>query len=130
MEMSDDFDDAWGKMMSSEAPAAPPDDAPAVPELGAAVQVTVVVRAERVPVAPWAQGWRIGSAGPVDGMVTMVFEHDVDDSPVTQLAAITGLWSTIKSARLDVVWWAIQTHAAVPSDGFGSGVSANPESAS
>lgn len=80
---------------------------------GAPIRVTVVLRSESIPVAPWAQGWRIGAIGPAEGHVTLFCEHDIDVSPVAQLSAITGLLGTIKQARLDVAWWAIQSRGPI-----------------
>jgi hypothetical protein len=88
-----------------------------------------VVRADKVPVAPWAQGWQVYSAGPIDGMVTLIFEHEIDTNPAHQLAAVTGLLGTIQHARLDTVWWVIQTRGPLPigegGDGQQSGDSGN-----
>lgn len=89
------------------------DDAQDV-EVGPPIRVTFVVRADAVPVAPWAQGWSVGAIGPIEGHVTLLFEHDIDDAPVAQLAAITGLLQTIKQAKLDVKWWAMQTRGPLP----------------
>ena len=120
----DDFDAAWGRIND---PAADPvaGDQPAAADAvsggdgqgaGPPVRVTLLVKADRVPVAPWAQGWRIGSIGPVEGHVTLICEHDIDASPIAQLAAITGLLSTVKQAQLDVAWWAIQSRAPFPGE--------------
>lgn len=85
-------------------------------EPGPPIRVVMVIKTETIPVAPWAQGWNIGATEPVDGHVTMLFEHDVHDSPVAQLAAVTGLLGTVKAAHLDVIWWTIQTRAAFPGE--------------
>jgi hypothetical protein len=123
----DSFDSAWDRLADADEPT------PATPTEGAAgeapggggdqlvdpgppIRVTMVLAADKVPVAPWAQGWRVGAIGPVEGHVTMLFEHDVSDSPVAQLAAITGLLGTIKQARLEVAWWAIQSRAPIPGE--------------
>jgi len=86
------------------------------PDPGPPIRVVMVVVADTVPVAPWAQGWRVGATEPADGHVTMLFEHDVHDSPVAQLAAVTGLLGTIKAAHLEVIWWTIQTRAPFPGE--------------
>ena len=83
---------------------------------GPPIRVVMVIKTDVVPVAPWAQGWNIGVTEPVDGHVTMLFEHDVHDSPVAQLAAVTGLLGTVKAAQLEVIWWTIQTRAAFPGE--------------
>ena len=109
-------DDVWDKL-SGPAPdleTSGGDDAgtseeQVVVDMGPPVRATFVIRAEKVPVAPWAQGWRVGSIGPEGGHVTLVCEHDIELSPVAQLAAVTGILGTIKQAKLDVVWWTIQT---------------------
>lgn len=109
--MDDELDDVWDKM-SGPVPEQPEaGDEPDQPEveIGPPVRVTLVIRAEKVPVAPWAQGWSVGSIGPSEGHVTLVCEHAIELSPVAQLSAITGLLGTVKQARLDLAWWAIQT---------------------
>jgi hypothetical protein len=119
MTSEDDFDAAWDRLADSESEAQPSAEdqaAAAGIDVGPPIRVTVVIRAETVPVAPWAQGWRIAAAGPHDGLLSMLFEQDTDDSPVAQLAAVTGLLSTIKSAQLDLVWWAIQTRGPFPGE--------------
>ncbi|MCW2926743.1 MAG: hypothetical protein JWM86_711 [Thermoleophilia bacterium] len=112
-------DDVWDKL-GGPTPAAgdgEPDTAnQVVVDVGPPVRATFVIRAERVPIAPWAQGWRVGSIGPEGGHVTLVCEHDIEDSPVAQLAAVTGLLGTIKQARLEVVWWTIQTRGPLELD--------------
>lgn len=124
MHADDDLgDDVWDKL-SGPAPEPTagddePDDAGSeqvVVDVGPPVRATFVVRADRVPVAPWAQGWRVGSIGPEGGHVTLVCEHDMDLSPVAQLSAVTGLLGTIKQAQLDVVWWTIQTRGPLELD--------------
>ena len=125
----DDFDAAWDKMSDAanrdEAhPADPPpstesstaDATPLEIDPGPPVRVLVVIRADSVPVAPWAQGWRIAAAGPQDGLLSMQFDHDADASPVAQLAAITGLLGTLRAAQLDLVWWTIQTRGPFPGE--------------
>lgn len=103
--MTDDLDDVWDKVGG----AAPEQEEPVV-DMGPPIRATFVIRSEKIPVAPWAQGWSVGALGPTpDGHVTLVCEHDMDASPVAQLSAITGLLSTIKQAKLDLVWWAMQT---------------------
>jgi hypothetical protein len=113
----DDFDSAWERMSeSAEEQSAPqPEPLENVPP----IRVIIVIRAEKVPVAPWARDWTIAAAGPMDGLLTMQFDHQMDDSPVAQLAAITGLLSTIKSAKLDLVWWTIQTRGPFPGEDGG-----------
>jgi len=113
-EPGDTFDDdMWDRVSghgeSDEGSAA--DEA--VVDPGPPVRVTIVIRSETIPVAPWAQGWRIGALGPVDGFITLICEHDVELSPVAQLSAITGLLGTVKQAQLDLVWWAIQTRGPI-----------------
>lgn len=106
--MDDDLgDDVWDKV---SGPTPPPehDEQPPV-DIGPPVRATFLVRSETVPVAPWAQDWRVGTIGPEGGHVTIVCEHDIDLSPVAQLSAVTGILGTLKQARLDVVWWTIQT---------------------
>ncbi|MEO6867620.1 MAG: hypothetical protein ABI200_06330 [Gaiellales bacterium] len=107
--MSDDDlnDDLWDKI-SGPTPEEGDDDendaAQGGVDLGPPVRVTFLLRADKVPVAPWASGWRIGVIGPENGHLTLVCEHDIDLSPVAQLSAVTGILGTIKQARLDVVW--------------------------
>ena len=125
MDDGDLDDELWGKLggaaddAASEADA-DPDEANLDVEVGPPIRVTFVVKADKVPVAPWAQGWRIGAMGPTDGQVMLVCEHDIDLSPVAQLSAITGLLGTIKQARLDVTWWAIQTRGPLETEGAGT----------
>ncbi len=123
--MSDDIDDLGGDdlwdRIGGPTPPQPEqpsdeDDEPVVVDLGPAVRATFLIRAEKVPVAPWAQGWRVGSIGPENGHVTLVCEHDIDLSPVAQLSAITGILGTLKSAQLDVVWWTMQTRGPLELD--------------
>jgi len=116
----DDFGDAWDRMSEQAAgpgemgEGAEGDDG--LVDAGPPVRVTLVLRAESIPVAPWAQGWAIRAAGPIDGHVTLLCEHDVHASPVAQLAAVTGLLSTVKQAQLQLEWWAIQTRAPLPGE--------------
>lgn len=110
MTMDDELDDVWDKVGGAPEPEPEPEPEGEVVELGPPIRVSFVVRADRIPVAPWAQGWRVGAIGPTeDGHVTLVCEHDMDASPVAQLSAITGILGTLKQAQLDVVWWAMQT---------------------
>lgn len=108
----DDLDDVWDKVGGAD-PGPPADEGPTPEEVAAAmgppIRATFVVRADKVPVAPWAQGWRVGAIGPNEGHITLVCEHEMDASPVAQLSAITGILGTLKQAQLDVVFWAIQT---------------------
>lgn len=104
--MSDDLDDVWEKLGGATPP--PGQDAEPAIDIGPPVRVTFLVRADTVPVAPWAQGWRVGTIGPEGGHVTIVCEHDIDLSPVAQLSAVTGILGTLKQAQLEVVWWTIQ----------------------
>lgn len=108
--MGDDLDDVWDKMTEPrDDEDADAEEAEAeVVDVGPPVRATFLVRADAVPVAPWAQGWRVGTIGPEGGHVTIVCEHDIDLSPVAQLSAVTGILSTLKQAQLDVVWWTIQ----------------------
>lgn len=113
-DMSDDLDDVWDKVGGADPePNVDASGTPTPEEVAAAmgppIRATFVVRADEVPVAPWAQGWTVGAIGPNDGHVTLVCEHDMDASPVAQLSAITGILSTLKQAQLQVVFWAIQT---------------------
>lgn len=85
-------------------------------DIGPPVRATFLVRSDKVPVAPWAQGWRVGTIGPENGHVTIVCEHDIDLSPVAQLSAITGILGTLKQAQLDVVWWTFQTRGPLELD--------------
>lgn len=107
-------EDVWGVHEAEDA--ADPSDEQVVVDLGPAVRATFLIRADKVPVAPWAQGWRVGSIGPENGHVTLVCEHDIDRSPVAQLSAITGILGTIKQAQLDVVWWTVQTRGPLELD--------------
>lgn len=100
-------EDVWG---------ASGDEEQVVVDLGPPVRATFLIRADKVPVAPWAQGWRVGSIGPENGHVTLVCEHDIDLSPVAQLSAITGILGTLKQAQLDVVWWTMQTRGPLELD--------------
>jgi hypothetical protein len=105
--MSDDLDDVWDKV-GGATPEVDPDGE--VIDMGPPIRVTFVIKSDKIPVAPWAQGWSVGALGPTpDGHVTLVCEHAMDASPVAQLSAITGMLSTIKQAHLDLVWWAMQT---------------------
>lgn len=105
----DELDDVWDKL-GGPAPegAAEEESEEASIEIGPPLRVTFLVRAEKVPVAPWAQGWRVGSIGPEGGHVTLVCEHDIDLSPVAQLSAVTGILGTLKQAKLEIVWWTVQ----------------------
>jgi hypothetical protein len=110
--MDDELDDVWDKVGGAapdadETVGADGDDEGI--EVGPPIRVTIVVKADTIPVAPWAQGWSIGAIGPHEGHVTLVCEHEMDQSPVAQLSAITGILGTVKQAQLDLVWWAIQT---------------------
>jgi hypothetical protein len=107
----DELGDVWDKV-GGDAPE--PDAADTGAEqvevdMGPPVRVTFIIKAERIPVAPWAQGWRVGAIGPEGGHVTLVCEHDIDLSPVAQLSAVTGLLGTLKQAQLEVMWWTIQS---------------------
>jgi hypothetical protein len=103
--------DLWDRI---GGPTPAPEDGPSEDgeqvqvDLGPPVRVTFLLRSDSVPVAPWAQGWRVGTIGPENGHVTLVCEHDIDLSPVAQLSAITGILGTLKQAQLEVVWWTIQ----------------------
>lgn len=119
--MEDDLDDdVWGRI-GGPAPEQPADEPPAedepVVEIGPPVRATFLVRSDKIPVAPWAQGWRVGTIGPEGGHVTIVCEHDIDLSPVAQLSAVTGILGTLKQAQLDVVWWTIQARGPLELDG-------------
>lgn len=105
----DELDDVWDKL-GGPAPEEVAGEEPeeAAIEIGPPLRVTFLVRADTVPVAPWAQGWRVGSIGPEGGHVTLVCEHDIDLSPVAQLSAVTGILGTLKQARLEIVWWTVQ----------------------
>lgn len=107
----DDLDDVWdrvgGPTPEPEAGASAADDGEVV-DLGPPLRASFLIRADKVPVAPWAQGWRVGAIGPENGHVTIVAEHDIDLSPVAQLSAVTGFLGTLKHAQLEVVWWTIQ----------------------
>ncbi|MCW2923859.1 MAG: hypothetical protein JWM98_1263, partial [Thermoleophilia bacterium] len=120
MDDEDLDDELWGKLSGpadgADAPGDDDDDVVEV-EVGPPIRVTFVVRADKVPVAPWAQGWRVGAIGPDQGQVMLVCEHDIELSPVAQLSAITGLLGTFKAAKLDIAWWAIQTRGPVATDG-------------
>jgi hypothetical protein len=133
MTSDDDIDDVWDKLNhptsggpSGDGDRADPDDMAdsdeeleiEVAELGPPVRVTLLIKAATVPIAPWAQGWRIGAIGPdVDGHVTLICEHDIDLSPVAQLSAVAGLLGSVKTAQLDLLWWAIQARAPFPGEG-------------
>jgi hypothetical protein len=106
-------DDVWG---AQEAQDAPGEQEQVVVDLGPPVRATFLLKADKVPVAPWAQGWRVGSIGPENGHVTLVCEHDIDLSPVAQLSAITGILGTLKQAQLEVVWWTMQTRGPLELD--------------
>jgi len=120
MSTDEDFDAVWNRMSDATSEAAteggPQDleDGEELLEIGPPVRVTLVIESASVPVAPWAQGWRVAAAGPIEGHVTLLFEHDIVDSPVAQLAAVTGLLSTVKHAQLEPIWWAIQTRGPLP----------------
>lgn len=118
MSSDDDFDSVWGRMADADAPVAEDGVQPAEQgfDAGAPVRVTILLRADSVPVAPWAQGWRLAAAGPIDGHVTLAFEHDIDAEPVAQLAAVTGLLKTIRAAQLDIAWWAFQLRGPFPEE--------------
>ncbi|MCW2950510.1 MAG: hypothetical protein JWN41_1523 [Thermoleophilia bacterium] len=129
MSSDDDIDDVWDKLTDAPDPgeAGPYQgaDGGAEPEaeeieivaVGAPVRVTLVIHADRVPVVPWAQGWRVGAIGPdEDGDITLICEHEIDRSPVAQLSAVTGLLGSIKGAQLELRWWAIQTRAPLPGE--------------
>lgn len=114
--MSDDLDDVWDKV-GGAAPEPEVDDAEVV-DFGPPIRVTFVIRANSIPVAPWAQGWKVGAIGPTDdGHVTLVCEHDMEASPVAQLSAITGMLGTLKQAHLEIVWWAMQTRGPLEETG-------------
>ena len=91
-------------------------DAEQAIDIGPPIRATFLLRSDSVPVAPWPQGWRVGSIGPENGHVTLVTEHDIDLSPVAQLSAITGILGTLKNAQLEVVWWTIQTRGPLELD--------------
>lgn len=112
--------DLWDRI-GGPTPDAEPVPEPAADEqptidIGPPVRITFLLRADKVPVAPWAQGWRVGAIGPENGHVTLVCEHDIDLSPVAQLSAITGILGTLKTAQVDVVWWTIQTRGPLELD--------------
>lgn len=114
--MGDELDDVWDRLGGAdpgEGTAADEQDAVAAVDLGPPLRVTFVIRADKVPVAPWAQGWRVGTIGPEGGHVTIVCEHEIDLSPVAQLSAVTGLLGTVKQAQLDLVWWTIQARGPI-----------------
>lgn len=104
----DELGDVWGSIGGPTPVGSDEDEVPVV-DMGPPVRATFLVRADKVPVAPWAQGWRVGTIGPEGGHVTIVCEHDIDLSPVAQLSAVTGILGTLRQAKLDVVWWTIQT---------------------
>lgn len=106
-ELGDVWDRVGGPTPDEESDGGP--DEQEVVDMGPPVRATFLVRSDKVPVAPWAQGWRVGTIGPEGGHVTIVCEHDIDLSPVAQLSAVTGILGTLKQAQLDVVWWTIQT---------------------
>jgi hypothetical protein len=115
-------DDLWNKIGGPTPDASAADESigddseqPAV-DLGPPVRATFLLRSDSVPVAPWAQGWRVGSIGPENGHVTLVCEHDIDLSPVAQLSAITGILGTLKQAQLEIVWWTMQTRGPLDLD--------------
>lgn len=122
--MDDDLDDdLWGKIGGpapedgdAAASAGPAPEPGAEVDIGPPVRATFLVRSDKVPVAPWAQGWRVGTIGPEGGHVTIVCEHDIDLSPVAQLSAVTGILGTLKQAQLEVVWWTIQTRGPLELD--------------
>ena len=107
----DELGDVWDRVggAAPESAPEPNEDSMQEVDIGPPVRATFLVRSETVPVAPWAQGWRVGTIGPDGGHVTIVCEHDIDLSPVAQLSAVTGILGTLKQAQLDVVWWTIQT---------------------
>lgn len=117
-------DDVWSRL------GGPPSDPEATGaeqevEIAPPVRVTVVVRAAAMPVAPWPQGWRVGVLGPEDGKVMLVFEHDIDLSPVAQLSAVVGLLGVIKGAQLELSWWGIQARGPlVERDAVAGGIDA------
>lgn len=116
----DELGDVWDRVGGSTPGPDPQEDAPEdevqVVDVGPPVRATFLVRADKVPVAPWAQGWRVGTIGPEGGHVTIVCEHDIDMSPVAQLSAVTGILGTLKQAQLDIVWWTIQTRGPLELD--------------
>ncbi len=126
--MSDDEqsgDDLGDELWDRIGGAAPDDasagegaegDAQQAIDIGPPVRATFLLRSDTVPVAPWAQGWRVGAIGPENGHVTIVCEHDIDLSPVAQLSAITGILGTLKQAQLEIVWWTIQTRGPLELD--------------
>lgn len=119
MTAEDNFDSVWDRMSESTPPEPAAEEQEQAGELGDAgppIRITVVVKADAVPVAPWPQGWRIGVAGPIEGHVTLLFENDVDESPIAQLASVTGVLGTLKAAKLDLVWWAVQTRGPLPGE--------------
>lgn len=118
--MDDDLDDVWDKLSGPtpdpEPGATAPEDAAQAVDIGPPLRASFLVRADKVPVAPWAQGWRVGAIGPENGHVTIVAEHDIDLSPVAQLSAVTGFLGTLKQAQLEVVWWTIQARGPLELD--------------
>jgi hypothetical protein len=123
MDSDEDIDDVWDRLTDGagdhDHAGASDEEAEAVEiiDVGSPVRVTMVIHADRVPVVPWAQGWRVGAIGPdEDGDITLICEHDIDLSPVAQLSAVTGLLGSIKAAQLELSWWAIQTRAALPGE--------------
>jgi hypothetical protein len=114
----DEFGDVWGKVGGPTPEGEDGDEAEDVQvvDVGPPVRATFLVRSDKVPVAPWAQGWRVGTIGPEGGHVTIVCEHDIDLSPVAQLSAVTGILGTLKQAQLEVVWWTIQTRGPLELD--------------
>lgn len=139
MNENDDFDSAWDRMSSGapdrdtsatageSAEGGDDSDGEQTIEAGPPLQVSIVIKADKVPVAPWAQGWQVGSIGPIDGLVTMVFVHEIVDSPVAQLSAITGLLSTVKAAALEIVWWGFQARGPLPIDTVGDSTDAEKD---
>jgi hypothetical protein len=115
----DELGDVWGSIggptPESEADGADDDEVQVV-DVGPPVRATFLVKSDKVPVAPWAQGWRVGTIGPEGGHVTIVCEHDIDLSPVAQLSAVTGILGTLKQAHLEIVWWTIQTRGPLELD--------------
>jgi hypothetical protein len=114
----DELGDVWDRVGGAAPDELPPpdEDEVQVVDVGPPVRATFLVRSETVPVAPWAQGWRVGTIGPEGGHVTIVCEHDIDLSPVAQLSAVTGILGTLKQAQLDIVWWTIQTRGPLELD--------------
>lgn len=126
MDDDDLDDDVWDKLNGPAGDGVLPDgddedddEIEVEVEVGPPVRVTFVIRADKIPVAPWAQGWRVGALGPDNGQIMLVCEHDIDLSPVAQLSAVTGLLATLKAAQLDLVWWAVQTRGPLITDTLG-----------